>query len=176
MAELAELAAACAATLAQGGQVIFFGNGGSAAQAEHLAAELVGRYAQPGRRALAARALSGSGALLTALGNDYGFQAVFARQVEGMARRGDVLIGLSTSGRSPNVRKALEVGRRMGCVTSLWTGDHEMSGETPPVEHLIRVSSRETPMIQEMHLVLGHLLCQSIEEDSPWGEGVAVVP
>jgi D-sedoheptulose 7-phosphate isomerase len=159
---VATLAEVCARALGAGGQVIFFGNGGSAAQADHFAAEMVGRYQRDDRPPLAARALSQSGAVLTALGNDYGYDTVFARQVKAVARRGDVLIGLSTSGRSANVRAALECGRAAGCVTTLLTGDHEIA-DLPLVDHLIRVPARETAVIQELHLFCGHLLCELVD-------------
>ena len=157
------LAADCRRALATGGQILFCGNGGSASQADHLAAELVGRYATE-RRALAGRALSDAGATLTAIGNDYGYDAVFARQVEAAARRGDVLIALSTSGRSPNIRRALEAGRKAGCVTALFTGGADPA-TLPPVDHLIAIPSTDTPAVQELHLFFGHLLCEILEAD-----------
>ena len=157
------LAADCRRSLAAGGQILFCGNGGSASQADHLAAELVGRYATE-RRALAGRALTDAGATLTAIGNDYGFESVFARQVEAAARRGDVLIALSTSGRSPNIRRALEAGRKAGCATALFTGGADPAS-LPAVDHLIAIPSSETPAIQELHLFFGHLLCEILEAD-----------
>jgi D-sedoheptulose 7-phosphate isomerase len=159
---VADLAAACVAALRAGGQVIFMGNGGSASQADHLAAELVGRYLRDDRPSLPSLALASNGALVTALGNDYGYDEIFARQVRGQARKGDVLIGLSTSGRSANVAAALAEGRTRGCVTALWTGDREAE-ELPAADHLLRAPSRETPVIQEVHLACGHLLCELIE-------------
>lgn len=155
------LAAACRRALAAGGQILFCGNGGSASQADHLAAELVGRYARE-RRALAGRALTDAGATLTAIGNDYGYDAVFARQVEAAARRGDVLIALSTSGRSPNIRCALEAGKRAGCATALFTGGADPA-TLPVVDHLIAIPSTDTAAIQELHLFFGHLLCEILE-------------
>jgi D-sedoheptulose 7-phosphate isomerase len=159
---VAELANGCVAALRAGGQILFCGNGGSAAQADHLAAELVGRYAKE-RRALRATALVTSGALLTAIANDYGYEAVFARQIEAAARPGDVLVALSTSGRSPSILRALEAARDAGCRTALFTGDHRDAG-LPGVDHLVSVPSRLTPAIQELHLFLGHLLCEIIED------------
>jgi D-sedoheptulose 7-phosphate isomerase len=161
-AAVSALAVACIESLRSGGQVIFFGNGGSAAQADHLAAEMLGRYLIDDRPPLAARALSQTGAVLTALGNDHGYRSVFSRQIEAVARPGDLLIGLSTSGRSPNIREALESGRRMSCVLALLTGEHARE-DLPEVDHLVRAPSRETPVIQEMHLVFGHLLCELVE-------------
>ncbi|MFQ5767830.1 MAG: SIS domain-containing protein [Acidobacteriota bacterium] len=160
---LAELVAAGVSCLRSGGQIIFCGNGGSAAQADHLAAELVGRY-QLERPAFRALALASAGAALTSIGNDYGFDEVFARQVQGLARPGDLLIALSTSGRSPNIHKALKTARDHRCTTALLTGAHSRD-EFPPVDRLLAVPSTQTPVIQEMHLLLGHLLCESIEAE-----------
>lgn len=157
----AALAADCVTALQAGGQVYFCGNGGSASQAEHLAAELVGRYLRDDRPPLAAVALSASGAVATALGNDYGFETVYARQVEALARPGDIVIGLSTSGRSANVLAALAMARKKRCLTGLFTGADR--GLNAGVTHLLQVPSSETPAIQEMHLFFGHLLCELIE-------------
>ncbi|MCZ6649328.1 MAG: SIS domain-containing protein [Acidobacteria bacterium] len=161
---VATLAKACVTSLRAGGKIFFFGNGGSAAQAEHLAAELVGRYLRDDRPPLAALALGGGGALASALGNDYGFEVIFSRQVEALANKGDVLVGLSTSGRSRNVLEALATGHQHGCITAMFTGDHDL-GEMEGVHHLLRVPSRETPAIQELHLFFGHLLCEAIENE-----------
>jgi D-sedoheptulose 7-phosphate isomerase len=124
----------------------------------------VGRYLREDRPPLDSLALGGGGALSTALGNDYGFETIFSRQVEAMARSGDVLIGLSTSGRSPNVLAALAAGRRQECVTALFTGEGRGEGTAHPVDHLLQVPSSETPAIQELHLFFGHLLCEVIEQ------------
>jgi phosphoheptose isomerase len=148
--------------LGDGGKVLVCGNGGSAAQAQHLAAELVGRYKAPARRALGAVALSADTAVLTAWSNDVGYDDVFARQVEGLGRRGDVLIGLSTSGRSRNVVRAFEVARALGLRTvALLGGD---GGAVAPLADVaVTVPSADTQHIQEVHLVVVHLLCELIE-------------
>ncbi|TDI31156.1 MAG: SIS domain-containing protein [Acidobacteria bacterium] len=161
---IASLAEACVSSLRAGGKILFFGNGGSAAQAEHLAAELVGRYLRDDRPPLAALALGGGGALASALGNDYGFENIFSRHVAALAHEGDVLVGLSTSGRSRNVLKALAAGHQHGCITAMFTGDHDLE-ETAGITHLLRVPSRDTPAIQELHLFFGHLLCEAIENE-----------
>lgn len=145
----------------RGGQAIFFGNGGSAADAVHLAAELVGRYLVD-RPALPALALPANPSAVTAIANDYGYPAVFARQVEAHCRAGDCAIGLSTSGTSANVLAGLEAAARRGgrCIG--------LSGEDPgPMRALcdvvIRVPSRRTPRIQECHILVGHILCELVE-------------
>lgn len=145
-----------------GGKALFCGNGGSAAQAQHLAAEFVGRYLRE-RRPLAALALHSNSSTLTAIGNDYGYEQSFARPVEAFARRGDVIVGLSTSGNSPNVVEALRRGRALGCTTIALTGEGggKMAAEA---DILLAVPSRETPRIQECHLLIGHCLCQAVEE------------
>ncbi|TAN22226.1 MAG: SIS domain-containing protein [Acidobacteria bacterium] len=145
-----------------GGKALFCGNGGSAAQAQHLAAEFVGRYLRE-RRPLAALALHSNSSTLTAIGNDYGYEQSFARPVEAFARRGDVIVGLSTSGNSPNVVEALRRGRELDCTAIALTGEGggKMAAEA---DILIAVPSRETPRIQECHLLIGHCLCQAVEE------------
>ena len=146
-----------------GGRVLVFGNGGSAADAQHLAGELVGRYLKD-RRALPAIALTTDPSIVTAVGNDMGFEAVFRRQVEAHGQKGDVAIGISTSGRSPNVIAGLEAARAKGLVTVALTG----AGGGPLlglVDHLIDVPSTDTPRVQEVHGVVVHLLCQIVEEE-----------
>ena len=149
--------------LLAGGKVLVFGNGGSAADAQHLAAELVGRYLKD-RRALPAIALTTDASIVTAVGNDLGFDLVFRRQVEAHGRKGDVAVGISTSGRSPNVIKALETARASGLVTVALTGagGGKLAGL---VDHLIDVPSTDTPRVQEVHGLVVHLLCQIVEED-----------
>lgn len=146
-----------------GGKVLVFGNGGSAADAQHLAGELVGRYLKD-RRALPAIALTTDPSIVTAVGNDMGFDAVFRRQVEAHGRKGDVAIGISTSGRSPNVIRALETARANGLVTMALTGEGggKLAGL---VDHLIDVPSTDTPRVQEVHGLVVHLLCQIVEEE-----------
>jgi D-sedoheptulose 7-phosphate isomerase len=154
---------AMAAAFRAGGKVLVFGNGGSAADAQHLAGELVGRYLVD-RRALPAIALVTDPSIVTAVGNDLGFEQIFRRQVEAHGRAGDVAIGISTSGRSKNVLAALEWAKAHGLVTIGLTG--EGGGALASlVDHLVDVPSRETPRIQEVHGVVVHLLCQIAEED-----------
>ena len=156
------LAASCVDGLRNGRQVVFCGNGGSASMAEHLAAELVGRFVATDRPPLSARALSGNSATVTALGNDFGYESVFARQIEGICRAGDQLVALSTSGRSPNIVHALATARRLRCGTALFTGSGPPDG-LPAVDHLVRAPARSTSVVQELHLFYGHLLCELIE-------------
>jgi D-sedoheptulose 7-phosphate isomerase len=146
----------------RGGKAIFFGNGGSAADAEHLAAELVGRYYLD-RRALPAVALTVHTAALTAIANDYSFDSVFSRQMEALARAGDVAVGLSTSGNSENVVRALKTARAMGLMTVALTGND--GGRVKDiVDCCIRIPSSDVPRIQECHALLGHILCELVEQ------------
>ena len=144
-----------------GGKILFFGNGGSASQAQHIATELAVRY-KTDRKAIAAIALTADTALITAAGNDLGFDQIFARQIEALGRPGDLAFGLSTSGRSPNVLRALEKARAMGLVTvALTAGD---GGDMAKLaDFSLIVPSRVTARIQEMHLALGHILCVGVE-------------
>jgi D-sedoheptulose 7-phosphate isomerase len=148
-------------SLRAGGKVIFFGNGGSAADAQHLAAEFTGRYLIE-RRALPALALNANTSSLTAIGNDYGFDLVFARQLEALGNAGDVAIGISTSGNSSNVLRALEVARVKSICTVTLTG---ASGGRmkDAADYPICVPSEETPRIQECHVLIGHLICEIVE-------------
>jgi D-sedoheptulose 7-phosphate isomerase len=149
--------------LRRGRKVLFFGNGGSAADAQHLAAELVGRFG-PDRAPLAGMSLSTDTSILTALGNDYGYEKVFARQIEALGHEGDIAIGISTSGDSPNVIAAADTARSKGLFTVGFTG--ETGGKLKDrVEVLFRVPSRETPRIQETHLMLGHILCDLVDRE-----------
>lgn len=151
-----------ARSLRQGGKLLLCGNGGSAADAQHWAGELVGRFLRD-RPGLAAIALTADGAILTALSNDYGHARVFARQVEALGRPGDVLFALSTSGRSANILAALEAARAGGLATVGFTGA-EGGAMTPLCDLLLRVPSRTTPRIQEGHEALGHIICGLIED------------
>ena len=153
---------AIAAALQRGNKVLAFGNGGSASDAQHFAAELVGRYLRE-RRALPAIALTVDTSVLTAVGNDYGFDRVFARQVEALGAGGDVAIGISTSGHSPNVVLALKVARAYNITTIALTG-----GDGGPVGHLhadihLNVPDRATPRVQEVHRTLLHVICDLVE-------------
>lgn len=148
--------------LKSGHKILFFGNGGSAADAQHLAAELIGRYKKE-RKSLPAIALTTDSSILTCLGNDYGFEIIFARQIEGLAQAGDIAFGLSTSGNSPNVLKGLEVAKARGCKTIALLGN---TGGTiaPAVDLAITVPSNNTPRIQESHITIGHILCSLVEQ------------
>jgi D-sedoheptulose 7-phosphate isomerase len=159
--KISRAASLIASALQKGGKVILCGNGGSAAQAQHLAAELVGRYLRE-RRPLPALALSVDTSALTAIGNDYGFQWVFARQLRGIARSDDILIAISTSGRSPNVIEALRAASDLALISIGLSGD--TGGDMPPLcDLLLNVPSAETNHIQELHLVVGHLICGLVE-------------
>ncbi len=160
--DIARLAAMVQASLTRGGKILFMGNGGSAADSQHLAAELVGRF-QAERRGLAAIALSTDTSILTSVGNDYGFEHVFARQVEALCRPEDVLIGISTSGNSSNVVRAIEIGNEIGATTVALTG--EGGGKLAAMCDLtLAVPSRVTARVQEAHILIGHILCELIDD------------
>jgi len=144
------------------GRIYFCGNGGSAADAQHLAAEFSGRF-YTDRRALPAEALHCNTSYLTAVANDYSYDVVYARLLEGIANKGDVLIGLSTSGNSANILKAFEVARDKGIITVGFTG---LSGGTMKSlsDYLINIPTTDTPRIQESHIMIGHIICQLVEE------------
>ena len=145
-----------------GHKAIFFGNGGSAADAQHLAAEFVGRYLRE-RSPLPALALNANSSAVTAISNDYGYAEVFARQLEALAVSGDVAVGISTSGNSPNVVQAMRTARKLGLVTIALTG---ASGGAlrDLVDVLIAAPTEETPRIQECHILIGHALCDAVEQ------------
>ena len=157
--------------LKQGNKAIIFGNGGSAADAQHIAAEFVGRFAFD-RPALPALALSVNGSCVTAIGNDYGFDLIFSRQLEALARPGDVAIGISTSGNSPNVVKAMLTARKMEVHTVGLTGAFggALKGG---VDHCICVPSNQTPRIQEGHILIGHIISELVESEMFEGHGHA---
>lgn len=145
--------------LQTGHKVLFFGNGGSAADASHLAGELIGRFLSE-RRSLAGLALCNVSSL-TAIGNDYGFDLVFARQIEGLGTAGDIAFAISTSGHSPNVLRAIEVAREKSLVTVGLTG---RGGKLSAlVDHCISIPADRTPRIQEAHILTGHILCEMVE-------------
>jgi D-sedoheptulose 7-phosphate isomerase len=150
------------AALRSGNKLLIIGNGGSAADAQHIAAEIVGRYKQD-RPAYAAIALTTDTSALTAIANDYGLEQVFARQVAGLGSRGDVLLALSTSGRSPNVLAALRTARDRGLITIGFTGS---KGDTLGAlcDHLLVAPSDDTPVIQQIHLAVAHGICDQIEQ------------
>lgn len=162
-AELERAAEVMSAAFKNGGQVLAFGNGGSATDAQHLAGELVGRFLKE-RRALPAVALTTDTGILTAVGNDFGFDAVFVRQVEALGRRGDVAFGITTSGASKNVTRALATARERGLTTIALTGRD--GGETGRVADVhLNVPSMSTPRVQEVHRTIIHVLCELIERD-----------
>ena len=159
--EVERIAELCTAAIRAGNKILFCGNGGSAADSQHLAAELVGRF-KVDRPAMAAMALTVDTSVLTSIANDYGFEDVFARQVEGQGRPGDVLIGLSTSGNSANVLKAFDKARMMGLRTVALTGAG--GGKCRAAAELcLCVPAETSDRIQEMHIAVGHLICGRIE-------------
>ncbi len=162
LAAARKIAEVIVAALRAGKKLLIIGNGGSAADAQHIAAEIVGRYKQE-RPAYAAMALTTDTSALTAISNDYGFEQVFARQVEGLGQRGDVLLALSTSGRSQNILAALRVARERGLVTIGFTG---LKGEAlgASCDHLLVAPSDDTPVIQQIHLAIAHGICDEIEQ------------
>lgn len=150
------------AALKKDNRIYFCGNGGSAADAQHLAAEFSGRF-YTDRDALPAEALHCNTSYLTAVANDYSYDVVYARLIKGIAHKGDVLVGLSTSGNSVNIIKAFEVAKEKGVVTIAFTGESggKMKAHS---DYLINVPSTDTPRIQESHVLLGHIICQLVEE------------
>lgn len=149
-------------SLKGGGKLLVFGNGGSAADSQHIAAELVGRFKKE-RKALAAIALTANTSILTAIANDYGYDVVFSRQIEALARRGDVCLGISTSGNSENVIAALAKAKEIGCRTIGLVGSDggKMKNECNIV---IAVNSKDTPRVQECHILIGHIICELVED------------
>jgi D-sedoheptulose 7-phosphate isomerase len=157
----AGLVGACVKSVRGGGKLMFFGNGGSAADAQHLATELTVRY-KSDRAAIAALALTTDTSALTAAGNDLGFERIFARQIEALGRPGDVAVAISTSGKSPNIVAALKQAKAMGLVTAGFGG--KGGGSLGPLcDHLLVVPSDTTARIQEMHIALGQMLCGALE-------------
>jgi D-sedoheptulose 7-phosphate isomerase len=160
VAPVVTVAGAIAAALRQGRSVLVFGNGGSAADAQHFAAELVGRYEHE-RKAWPAIALTTDTSALTAIGNDYGFDRVFARQVEALGKSGDVAIAITTSGNSPNVLRALEAANGRGLTTVALTGRGGEAGKI--AAHHIAVAEDRTARVQEVHATLLHVICELVE-------------
>ncbi len=156
------LAGWCAESLVAGGRVLLFGNGGSAADAQHLAAEFVNRFDRD-RRALAALALTTDPSVVTSIGNDASFDEIFARQVEAHGRAGDVAIGITTSGNSPNVLRGLRAARERGLRTAAFLG-RDGGAAVSIAELPLVVPIRETARIQEVHIFAGHLLCRRVED------------
>jgi D-sedoheptulose 7-phosphate isomerase len=162
VASVVAAAEAITKALKQGGAVLVFGNGGSAADAQHFAAELLGRFEKE-RKAYPAVALTTDTSALTAIGNDYGFDRVFARQLEALGRKGDVAIGITTSGNSPNVLRALEAGNARGLTTVALTGGGGAAGAL--ATHHIAVNETRTARIQEVHATVLHVICELVERD-----------
>lgn len=156
------IARAVADALKAGNKLLLIGNGGSAADAQHIAAEIVGRYKEE-RPGWAAIALTTDTSALTAIANDYGFEQVFARQVQGLARRGDVLFALTTSGRSPNIIAALKVARDLGVTTIGFTGTKGESMRAS-CDHLFVSPTDDTPVIQQIHMMAMHAICDEVEQ------------
>lgn len=157
--EMAEMLIDC---LKSGGKILLCGNGGSAADAQHIAGELVGRFARE-RKALSAIALSTDTSIITAVANDYGFEKVFSRQVEALAKEGDVLIGISTSGSAANVLNAIDAARKIGCRIIAFTGAAGGKMKSS-VDLCLAVPASKPWRIQEAHITVGHILCDLVEE------------
>lgn len=163
MQTVSKIADAITLCYRNGGKVLFCGNGGSAADAQHLAAELSGRFYFD-RPPLDAEALHVNSSYVTAVANDYTYDEIYSRYVNGVGKKGDVLIGISTSGNSENILRALKVAKSKGMVTVAMTG--ESGGKMKDVvDYLLNVPSTDTPRIQEAHIMLGHIFCQIVEED-----------
>ena len=160
--KIEEAAKICIDCLKSGNKILIFGNGGSAADAQHIAAEIVGRY-KTNRKGLPAIALTTDSSAMTAIANDFGYLHVFERQIEALGRRDDVLIGISTGGSSANVINGVKLGRTLNCKTIGFSGKD--GGDLNSLCHVnIVVPSDDTPRIQEMHIVIGHTICQLIDE------------
>jgi D-sedoheptulose 7-phosphate isomerase len=160
--ELARAAEAAARSIDGGGTILLFGNGGSAADAQHVAAELVNRFLRD-RRALPAVALTTDSSVITSIANDFGYDQIFSRQIEALGRPGDLAFGISTSGRSPNVVAALAAARRRGLVTVALTGPAAgAAGDQADI--VIAVPGASTPVVQAFHLILEHLFCRLVED------------
>jgi D-sedoheptulose 7-phosphate isomerase len=163
ISKIGDIAETCSQSLCDGNKIMFCGNGGSAADAQHLAAELSGKFYFD-RKPLAAEALSVNTSFLTAVANDYSFDEVYARLVEGSGNAGDVLLGLTTSGNSENVIRAFRVAQKKGIITVGLTG--ESGGKLAELcDFLVRVPSTDTPRIQESHILIGHIICELIEKN-----------
>ena len=168
---LARLVEVCAESIDSGGKIIFFGNGGSAADAQHLATELVVRFVE-NRAPIPALALTTDSSALTAIGNDLGFDELFSRQIEALGRPGDVAIGISTSGKSENVNRALRRARDFGMIAAALSGGR--GGELVAIaDPLLIAPSDETARIQEIHILVGHALCAALEQSLGLGRHAA---
>jgi D-sedoheptulose 7-phosphate isomerase len=149
-------------TYKKGGKVLLFGNGGSAADAQHIAAELVGKYKMI-RNPLPAIALTVNTSILTACANDYGYETIFAKQVQALAAKDDVVIGISTSGSSPNVLEGIKAAKEKGCLTVGFSGERK-TGLGEMVDLWLKVPTSDTPRIQESHITAGHIICFLVEK------------
>jgi D-sedoheptulose 7-phosphate isomerase len=164
---LADASAAIVASLKSGGKLICFGNGGSASQASHMVGELIGRF-KSNRRPLPALSLSSDPASVTCISNDFGYDALFERQVEALASKGDVALGLTTSGKSENVLRALAAAKKIGAVTIALCGEKGLSRGA--ADFVLSVPSSLTAHIQEVHLMILHIMCVAIEDGFPMGD------
>jgi D-sedoheptulose 7-phosphate isomerase len=159
-AHISEIADVAIKSLKVGGTIFWCGNGGSAADSQHLAAELMGRY-QHDRKAISSIALTTDTSILTAISNDFGFEHVFSRQLEGLARKGDVLIALSTSGKSNSILNALNKAKEFNVTSVLLTSTKYLGGQG---DYVLKVESNKTEQIQHAHIAIGHVICELIEE------------
>ena len=162
---LLEVARLASSTIKAGKKIMLCGNGGSAADSQHIAAEFIGRFEKE-RKSMAAMALTTDTSALTAIGNDYGYEEVFSRQVEGLGQSGDLLIGISTSGNSKNVIKALEVAKKKGVSTVALVGDRPNGVMQTIADHALVAPSANTARIQECHILMMHTICQLVESGS----------
>jgi D-sedoheptulose 7-phosphate isomerase len=153
----------CIDCINNGGKILLFGNGGSASDAQHIAAELVGRY-KIDRKSLSALALNTDTSIITSISNDFGYEHVFARQIEGLAKNGDIAIGISTSGKSKNVTNALKIASKLNCKTIGLTGNYDVEMKKN-CDINIAIASNDTARIQEMHILIGHIICQLIDQE-----------
>jgi D-sedoheptulose 7-phosphate isomerase len=161
LGQIEKLVAVCVQCLKSGGKIIFAGNGGSFADAQHLSAEFISRFMFD-RTPLASIVLGANSSAISAIANDYGYEQVFARELEGVAKSGDVFIPITTSGKSRNIVVAVELAKRQGLVTVAFTG--EGGGKLPPLCDCLCVPSRETARIQECHIMIGHIVCGLVEK------------
>ncbi len=162
--ELLEVAGVALSTIKAGHKIMLCGNGGSAADSQHIAAELIGRFEKE-RQSMAAFALTADTSALTAIGNDYGYDQVFSRQVEGLGQSGDLLIGISTSGNSKNVVNAMEVARSKSIRTVALVGDKPNGAVQAIADYVLAAPSTNTARIQECHILMMHTLCQLVESE-----------
>tara|TARA_B100000795_G_scaffold256908_1_gene229708 strand:+ start:3355 stop:3921 length:567 start_codon:yes stop_codon:yes gene_type:complete len=161
--DVAASAQLCIDCLKNGGKILLFGNGGSAADAQHIAAELVGRY-KTDRKGLSAVALTTDTSSLTSIANDFGYKHIFNRQIEALAKEGDIVIGISTSGQSGNVISALKLASKLNCITIGFSGKD--GGEMNKVCNINLIApSEDTPRIQEIHIIIGHTICHLIDRE-----------